>query len=137
MGGHKEVCASQDEQLDAVLDPDEEKGYLDRQSHRSKERRYTFDVAFGKKATNRDVYNNTARDLIGGVLSAHNGWGVHYRSTPIRSTRFVFFVFCVSCFVFRVSCFVFRVSCFVLRVSCFVLRVSCFVLRASCFVLRV
>jgi hypothetical protein len=79
-GVRKDILRVMDEKMVVVLDPDEEKGYLDRAAHRSKERRYTFDVAFGKTANNRDVYEATAKDLIGGVLNGHNGGAVHVDS---------------------------------------------------------
>jgi hypothetical protein len=82
-GIRKDILRVMDEKMVVVLDPDEEegKGYLDRQAHRSKERRYTFDVAFGKEATNRDVYEHTAKDLISGVLSGLNGTVFAYGAT--------------------------------------------------------
>ena len=72
-GVRKDIIRVMDDRMIVVLDPDDEKNYLDQQQHRSKERRYTFDRAFGKIATNRDVYNATAKSLIEGVLSGHNG----------------------------------------------------------------
>ena len=55
-----------------VMDPDEEKAYLDQVQRRSKARRYTFDVAFNELATNADVYEATGRGLISGVVNGMN-----------------------------------------------------------------
>lgn len=85
-GVRKDIIRVMDERMIVVLDPDDEKNYLDQQQHRSKERRYTFDRAFGKTATNRDVYNATAKSLIEGVLSGHNGTVFAYGATGSGKT---------------------------------------------------
>ena len=85
-GVRKDIIRVMDDRMIVVLDPDDEKNYLDQQQHRSKERRYTFDRAFGKIATNRDVYNATAKSLIEGVLSGHNGTVFAYGATGSGKT---------------------------------------------------
>ena len=38
------------------------KDYLDQVAGRTKEKRYTFDIAFEPSATNEDVYNGTVKE---------------------------------------------------------------------------
>ncbi|KAL2499504.1 P-loop containing nucleoside triphosphate hydrolase superfamily protein [Abeliophyllum distichum] len=49
--GHDIVRVHNDQEV-VVLDPDLSKDYLDRIQNRTKERRYTFDYAFGPNSTN-------------------------------------------------------------------------------------
>ena len=72
-GVRRDILRVMDEKMVVVLDPDEEKHYLDKVQHRSKERRYTFDIALGKDANNQDVYESAAKDLTAGVLRGLNG----------------------------------------------------------------
>ncbi|KAG1677565.1 hypothetical protein FOA52_014463 [Chlamydomonas sp. UWO 241] len=69
-----------------VLDPDESKEYLDVVQNRTKEKRYTFDVAFNPDATNEDVYNGTIRDLVVGVLYGINTTVFAYGATGSGKT---------------------------------------------------
>ena len=95
-GVRKDILRVMDEKMIVVLDPDDcgdQRSGSARagvsgtsSSRRSKERRYTFDKAFGKKATNRDVYEATARRLIRGVLSGHNGTVFAYGATGSGKT---------------------------------------------------
>ena len=83
----RDIVRVLDDKHVVVLDPDfDEKNYLDERTHRTKERRYTFDKAFGAKATNRDVYQKTARALISGVLNGQNGTVFAYGSTGSGKT---------------------------------------------------
>ena len=70
-----------------VMDPDEEKAYLDQVQRRSKARRYTFDVAFNELATNTDVYEATGRGLISGVVNGMNSTVFAYGATGSGKTH--------------------------------------------------
>ena len=70
-----------------VMDPDEEKAYLDQVQRRSKARRYTFDVAFNELATNADVYEATGRGLISGVVNGMNSTVFAYGATGSGKTH--------------------------------------------------
>jgi len=70
-----------------VVDPDEEKAYLDQVQRRSKARRYTFDVAFGDNATNAEVYEATGRGLISAVVNGMNSTVFAYGSTGSGKTH--------------------------------------------------
>ncbi|GBF91733.1 kinesin [Raphidocelis subcapitata] len=60
--------------------------YLDQVQNRTKERRYTFDVAYGPAATNADVYNGAIRELAGGVTKGLNGTVFAYGATGSGKT---------------------------------------------------
>ena len=85
-GDRRDIVRVLDDKHIVVLDPDDEKNYLDERTHRTKERRYTFDKAFGSSATNRDVYQKTARALISGVLNGQNGTVFAYGATGSGKT---------------------------------------------------
>lgn len=70
-----------------VMDPDEEKAYLDQVQRRSKARRYTFDVAFNEAATNAEVYEATGRGLISGVVNGMNSTVFAYGATGSGKTH--------------------------------------------------
>lgn len=70
-----------------VMDPDEEKAYLDQVQRRSKARRYTFDVAFNESATNAEVYEATARSFISSVVNGMNSTVFAYGSTGSGKTH--------------------------------------------------
>ena len=70
-----------------VMDPDEEKAYLDQVQRRSKARRYTFDVAFNDTATNAEVYDATGRGLISGVVNGMNSTVFAYGATGSGRTH--------------------------------------------------
>ena len=65
--GCKDIIQVQDGRLVYVLDPDEEKQYLDRIQHRTKEKSYAFDKAFSVEASNKEVYDQSVKPLIQGV----------------------------------------------------------------------
>ncbi|KAG8373808.1 hypothetical protein BUALT_Bualt11G0063600 [Buddleja alternifolia] len=69
-----------------VLDPDLSKDYLDRIQNRSKERRYTFDYAFGPNSSNLDVYKRSIRSTIAGVVQGLNATVFAYGSTGSGKT---------------------------------------------------
>ena len=85
-GDRRDIVRVLDDKHIVVLDPDDEKNYLDERTHRTKERRYTFDKAFGSSASNRDVYQKTARALISGVLNGQNGTVFAYGATGSGKT---------------------------------------------------
>ena len=85
-GDRRDIVRVLDDKHIVVLDPDDEKNYLDERTHRTKERRYTFDVALGSSASNRDVYQKTARALISGVLNGQNGTVFAYGATGSGKT---------------------------------------------------
>lgn len=53
---------------------------------RTKEKRYTFDIAFEPSATNEDVYNGTVKDLVVGVLYGVNTTVFAYGATGSGKT---------------------------------------------------
>ncbi|KAH6781876.1 P-loop containing nucleoside triphosphate hydrolases superfamily protein [Perilla frutescens var. hirtella] len=69
-----------------VLDPDLSKDYLDRIQNRTKERRYTFDYAFGPNSTNSDVYKRSIYFTIAGVVQGLNATVFAYGSTGSGKT---------------------------------------------------
>ncbi|PIN00348.1 Kinesin-like protein [Handroanthus impetiginosus] len=69
-----------------VLDPDLSKDYLDRIQNRTKERRYTFDYAFGPNSSNLDVYKRSIRSTIAGVVHGLNATVFAYGSTGSGKT---------------------------------------------------
>jgi kinesin family protein 18/19 len=86
-GVRKDILRVIDERTVVVLDPDDDKRYLDRRGGRTKERRYTYDCAFGKRATNKDVYEKTGKVLIDGVLNGRNGTVFAYGATGSGKTH--------------------------------------------------
>ncbi|GAX81643.1 hypothetical protein CEUSTIGMA_g9071.t1 [Chlamydomonas eustigma] len=84
--GKRDIMRVMDGKVVLVLDPDESKDYLDQVQNRTKEKRYTFDVAFGPTATNLDVYNGTIRDLVVGVLCGINTTVFAYGATGSGKT---------------------------------------------------
>ncbi|KAL3637733.1 Kinesin-like protein KIN-8B [Castilleja foliolosa] len=74
---HKEVL---------VLDPDLSKDYLDRIQNRTKERRYTYDYAFGPNSPNSDVYKRSVCSTIVGVVQGLNATVFAYGSTGSGKT---------------------------------------------------
>ncbi|KXZ53067.1 hypothetical protein GPECTOR_8g60 [Gonium pectorale] len=85
-GGRRDIIRVLDSRVVLVLDPDDTKDYLDQVQNRTKEKRFTFDIAFGPGCTNRDVYNGTVRDLIGGVLEGINTTVFAYGATGSGKT---------------------------------------------------
>lgn len=69
-----------------VLDPDREKDYLDRIQNRTKERKYSFDHAFGPECTNTDVYWKGISFTIAGVVQGLNATVFAYGSTGSGKT---------------------------------------------------
>jgi len=86
-GKGKDIMRVMDKKVVLVLDPDESKDYLDQVQNRTKEKRYTFDVAFDPGATNVDVYNGTIRDLVVGVLYGINTTVFAYGATGSGECR--------------------------------------------------
>uniref|UniRef100_A0A7S3QX98 Kinesin-like protein KIN-8B n=1 Tax=Dunaliella tertiolecta TaxID=3047 RepID=A0A7S3QX98_DUNTE len=82
----KDIIRVIDGKVVVVLDPDESKDYLDQVQHRTKEKRYTFDVAFDFQSTNRDVYDMTLRDLVSAVLYGINTTVFAYGATGSGKT---------------------------------------------------
>jgi hypothetical protein len=63
--GSTDILRVVDDRVVLVLDPEpNDKDYLDVVQHRSKEKQYTFDVAFPAAATNADVYLHTIQPLV-------------------------------------------------------------------------
>ncbi|XP_019195317.1 PREDICTED: kinesin-like protein KIN-8B isoform X2 [Ipomoea nil] len=69
-----------------VLDPDLSKNYLDRVQNRTKERRYSFDHAFGPNSNNWDVYKRSIRPTVVGVIQGLNATIFAYGSTGSGKT---------------------------------------------------
>ena len=70
-----------------VMDPDEEKAYLDQVQGRTKSKRYTFDVAFSGTATNAEVYESTGKGLISSVVNGMNSTVFAYGATGSGKTH--------------------------------------------------
>jgi len=70
-----------------VMDPDEEKPYLDQVQGRTKSRRYTFDVAFSGTASNAEVYEATGKGLISSVVNGMNSTVFAYGATGSGKTH--------------------------------------------------
>eukprot|EP01023_Acetabularia_acetabulum_P049398 TRINITY_DN5272_c0_g3_i1.p1 TRINITY_DN5272_c0_g3~~TRINITY_DN5272_c0_g3_i1.p1 ORF type:complete len:807 (-),score=147.37 TRINITY_DN5272_c0_g3_i1:260-2680(-) len=86
-GGKKDIIRVMDNgQMVLVLDPDESKDYLDQVQNRTKEKKYTFDVAFGLSQTNQDIFDRTIKDLVSGVMRGMNGTVFAYGSTGSGKT---------------------------------------------------
>ncbi|XP_021273661.1 kinesin-like protein KIN-8B isoform X3 [Herrania umbratica] len=69
-----------------VLDPDLSKDYLDRIQNRTKERKYSFDHAFGSHCTNLDTYQKCISTIISGVVQGLNATVFAYGSTGSGKT---------------------------------------------------
>eukprot|EP00854_Cymbomonas_tetramitiformis_P020909 gene20909-25076_t len=76
-----------DKKVVVVLDPDSEKSYLDSVQHRSKEKRYTFDVVFGKQSTNEEVYDLTVGRMVADVMSGRSATVFAYGATGSGKTH--------------------------------------------------
>ena len=72
-------------QLVVLRDPNEEADDILR-AHRSRERQFAFDHAFGAQSTQGDVYRATARGLIEGVLRGINSTVFAYGPTGAGKT---------------------------------------------------
>lgn len=72
-------------QLVVLRDPNEEVDDILR-AHRSRERQYAFDHAFGAQSSQEDVYRVTARGLIDGVLRGINSTVFAYGPTGAGKT---------------------------------------------------
>ncbi|GMN34140.1 hypothetical protein TIFTF001_004529 [Ficus carica] len=69
-----------------VLDPDLSKDYLERIQNRTKEKKYSFDYAFGRDSTNSDVYTKCISSVISGVVQGLNATVFAYGSTGSGKT---------------------------------------------------
>ncbi|XP_034690363.1 kinesin-like protein KIN-8B isoform X5 [Vitis riparia] len=69
-----------------VLDPDLTKDYLERIQNRTKEKKYSFDYAFGPDCTNLDVYRRSICSIIAGVVQGLNATVFAYGSTGSGKT---------------------------------------------------
>ncbi|XP_024027036.1 kinesin-like protein KIN-8B [Morus notabilis] len=69
-----------------VLDPDLSKDYLERIQNRTKEKKYSFDYAFGPDSTNLDVYTKSISSVISGVVQGLNATVFAYGSTGSGKT---------------------------------------------------
>lgn len=69
-----------------VRDPDASKEYLDRIQNGKKERKYTFDYAFGPNCSNLDVYQRSISSVIAGVVQGLNATIFAYGATGSGKT---------------------------------------------------
>ncbi|KAI7980406.1 Kinesin-like protein KIN-8B [Camellia lanceoleosa] len=83
--GRDIVRVSNDKEV-LVLDPDLSKYYLDRIQNRTKERKYSFDYAFGPESTNSDVYKRSISSVIAGVVQGLNATVFAYGATGSGKT---------------------------------------------------
>ncbi|KAK3026767.1 hypothetical protein RJ639_040306 [Escallonia herrerae] len=77
----RDIVRVNDDKEVLVLDPDLSKDYLDRIQNRTKERRHSFDYAFGPDSANSDVYKRSISSTIGGVIQGLNATVFAYGST--------------------------------------------------------
>ncbi|KAK3264358.1 kinesin-like protein [Cymbomonas tetramitiformis] len=82
-----DILREMDKKVVVVLDPDSEKSYLDSVQHRSKEKRYTFDVVFGKQSTNEEVYDLTVGRMVADVMSGRSATVFAYGATGSGKTH--------------------------------------------------
>ncbi|THG12138.1 kinesin-like protein KIN-8B isoform X1 [Camellia sinensis] len=83
--GRDIVRVSNDQEV-LILDPDLSKYYLDRIQNRTKERKYSFDYAFGPESTNSDVYKRSISSVIAGVVQGLNATVFAYGATGSGKT---------------------------------------------------
>ncbi len=65
----------------------EQKGFLPPGAKRYKDQRYTFDRVFDEGARQEDVYENTTRPLLDGLLDGFNATVFAYGVGPSSSVR--------------------------------------------------
>ena len=87
--GEQRAVRVVDSNMVVVLDPSkleggQEEDYL--RAHRSRERRYTFDHAFGQEASQRQVYEATTQKLLAGVMDGYNASCFAYGATGAGKT---------------------------------------------------
>ncbi|XP_010271540.1 PREDICTED: kinesin-like protein KIN-8B isoform X2 [Nelumbo nucifera] len=82
----RDIVRVKDDKEVTVLDPDLSKDYLDRVQNRTKERKYSFDYAFGPDCTNSDVYKTSISSTIAGVVQGLNATVFAYGSTGSGKT---------------------------------------------------
>ncbi|KAK3011182.1 hypothetical protein RJ639_011461 [Escallonia herrerae] len=82
----RDIVRVNDDKEVLVLDPDLSKDYLDRIQNRTKERRYSFDYAFGPDSANSDVYKRSISSTISGVIQGLNATVFAYGSTGSGKT---------------------------------------------------
>ncbi|KAK9749682.1 hypothetical protein RND81_02G143200 [Saponaria officinalis] len=70
-----------------VLEPELAKDYLNLLQNRNKERRYSFDYAFGPNCSNLDLYRRVASSTISGVVQGINATIFAYGSTGSGKTH--------------------------------------------------
>uniref|UniRef100_A0A5B7ABF9 Kinesin-like protein n=1 Tax=Davidia involucrata TaxID=16924 RepID=A0A5B7ABF9_DAVIN len=85
-GRERDIIRVNHEKEVLVLDPDLSKDYLDRIQNRTKERKYSFDYAFGPDSTNSDVYKKSISSIIAGVVQGLNATVFAYGSTGSGKT---------------------------------------------------
>ena len=65
-----------------LMDPDAQRNQQDAlRKHRSSERRYLFDAAFGSDSTQAEVYERTCQPLVKAVLEGYNACVFAYGAT--------------------------------------------------------
>mmetsp|Transcript_11268 Transcript_11268/g.28907 ORF Transcript_11268/g.28907 Transcript_11268/m.28907 type:complete len:941 (+) Transcript_11268:278-3100(+) len=84
--GMKDIIRVMNDKVVIVLDPDEQKDYLDQVQGRTKEKKYTFDIAFGTDSRNCDVYDGTIRELVLGCMNGLNVTVFAYGATGSGKT---------------------------------------------------
>eukprot|EP00878_Enallax_costatus_P036858 GHUV01041431.1.p1 GENE.GHUV01041431.1~~GHUV01041431.1.p1 ORF type:complete len:631 (+),score=211.73 GHUV01041431.1:428-2320(+) len=86
-GNKRDIIRVIDGKIVVILDPDEVKDYLDQVQNRTKEKKYTFDVAYDTKARNNDVYAGSIQELAAGVSRGLNGTVFAYGATGSGKTH--------------------------------------------------
>ncbi|KAH9620804.1 hypothetical protein KSS87_012573 [Heliosperma pusillum] len=76
-----------DEKEVVVLEPELAKDYLNLLQNRNKERRYSFDYAFGPNSCNLDLYKRVVSSTIAGVVQGINSTIFAYGSTGSGKTH--------------------------------------------------
>lgn len=85
--GERDTLRAVEGRVVVVLDPreDSEQDYL--RAHRSKERRYAFDVAFGQSSDQHEVFVGTAQKLLPSILEGYNASVFAYGATGAGKTH--------------------------------------------------
>lgn len=85
--GRKVVAAKVDDKMVVLMDatkPNQNQDHL--RKHRSNERQYLFDAAFGADSTQEEVYEKTTKPLVEAVLQGYNATVFAYGATGSGKT---------------------------------------------------
>jgi len=83
--GYTGIVRTLGERVVALLDPHRSSDDVLRQ-HRSREKHYAFDIAFGEEATQAEVYASTCKTIVGDVIQGYNATVFAYGPTGAGKT---------------------------------------------------